>query len=68
MIITKQHIGKRILYKKVSVFENVEEGIIQEMSPTGEWFKINNTWHKTIEYDLIEVLNETKDEKKLLLD
>ncbi|RLG04812.1 MAG: hypothetical protein DRN68_09495 [Thaumarchaeota archaeon] len=54
MRINKEMLGKRILYKLHRLF--IREGIIEEISPNGEYVKINSEWYSIFDIDVLDVL------------
>jgi len=58
MRINKEMLGKRILYKLHRLF--IREGIVKEISPNGEYVKINSEWYSIFDIDVLDIL-ESKD-------
>jgi len=54
MIDKKDCVGKRILYTYgwLSVFE----GVMQEISPSEDYVKIDNTWYRSYQIEIKEIL------------
>jgi len=54
MKINEELLGKRILYK--TYFHTIQEGVIQEISPNGEYVKISGRWYNVKDVDVLDVL------------
>jgi len=54
MRIDEKLLGKRILYRRL--FSTIEEGVVEEISPNGEYVKINGEWYKVNEIVVLDVL------------
>ena len=52
--INKDLIGKRVLYRYA--FGALEEGVVKEVSPSGEYIKINDFWYESDVIRIVEVL------------
>ena len=55
--INKDLIGKRVLYK-LHLFDILREGVIKEISPSGDYIKINDGWYESDVIRIVEVLGK----------
>ena len=53
MRIDEKLLGKRILYRRL--FSTIEEGVVEEISPNGEYVKINGEWYKVNEIVVLDL-------------
>jgi len=56
MKIDKTMLGKRILWKKLWSWRDINDGRVIEISPSGEYVKIDEVWHSIREVNVIEEL------------
>ena len=61
-----EHVNERVLYRERSQHE-VFEGLVSEVSPSGDFVKITNSvvihWVYDVDYEVIEVLPKKKKKK-----
>ena len=51
----EKYVGKRILWC-LTFSGAVHEGILQEISPSGRYIKIDDKWYRRIEVNILECL------------
>ena len=56
MNVDKSMIGKRVLYYP-TVLGDIQEGIVEELSPSGKFVKVSGKWYVCIRVDMLEVLD-----------
>ena len=59
MEISKELVGKRVLYR-IYPYLDIKEGVIKEISPSGNYIKIGGVWYPTIGLTIIEELEDGK--------
>jgi len=64
MEITDELVGKRFLYREFP-YSTIQEGVIEEISPSKKYVKINGSWYLTDNISVIEVLGDAEEDKTL---
>lgn len=59
MEITDELVGKRFLYREFP-YPTIREGVIEEISPSKTYIKINGSWYLRDNISVIEVLGDAK--------
>jgi len=59
MEITDELTGKRFLFREFP-YSTIEEGVIEEVSPSKKYVKINGIWYPAERINIIEILNSGK--------
>ena len=56
MRVNKEMLGKRILYKYRYFSSNIKEGVVEEISPNGEYVKIGGAWYNLFDIEVLDIL------------
>lgn len=63
--INEELIGKRVLWKRWwgHYFYVLNEGVVEEMSPSKKYVKIGGNWHTINNIEVLEILENKKEEE-----
>ena len=64
MKITDELIGKRFIFREFP-YSTIQEGVIEEISPSKKYVKINGSWYPTDNISVIEVLGDAEEDNAL---